>query len=445
MSASLEALQWALCGAALRQPQGFGQLAALLSPEDFPATIPEAMWSAMCSLHFAGRPIDRLTLKLELGDDEAWPLAFDQAESSACSDPVYYAQLLQEQLRLDRLKAKGTALGFAENLEEADKLLAELNRVSAGRSRADVTSAANAAQEFFDRMESRRKPDYLKTGIDGLDRRLYLELGDFVVIGGYPKAGKTLIGTQMARKLAERYRVGYFFLESSKEKLMDRAMSAMSRVPMGKIKRRDLNEAEWKALNDAGRRFSALQLDIINAAGMSVQDIQAVSLNKRYQVVFVDYLQLLAAPGKGLYEQVTNISKGLHVMGRQHGIAVFALAQLSRPEKSGAKPAPPNLSSFRESGQIEQDADAAMLLYPSDPKDNRSHRILNLAKNKEGESCRLYMEFDGAIQSMREIPEPATTLLRRELGEVNKRLKAEAKAEQVTFENLPGGSDDIPF
>ena len=193
------------------------------------------------------------------------------------------------------------------------------------------------------------------------------------------------------------------------------------------------------------RRFSALQLDIINAAGMSVQDIQAVSLNKRYQVVFVDYLQLLAAPGKGLYEQVTNISKGLHVMGRQHGIAVFALAQLSRPEKSGAKPAPPNLSSFRESGQIEQDADAAMLLYPSDPKDNRSHRILNLAKNKEGESCRLYMEFDGAIQSMREIPEPATTQLRRELGEVNKRLKAEAKAEQVTFENLPGGSDDIPF
>ena len=60
---------------------------------------------------------------------------------------------------------------------------------------------------------------------------------------------------------------------------------------------------------------------------------------------------------------MTDISIGLHQLSQSTGITVVALSQLSRPEKSGDGAKAPTMASFRDSGQIEQDADVAMLLY----------------------------------------------------------------------------------
>ena len=137
---------------------------------------------------------------------------------------------------------------------------------------------------------------------------------------------------------------------------------------------------------------------------MTVRDIKAYSLSRRYEVIFVDYLQLIISKGRTRYEEVTNISKDLHAMSQSARIAVIALAQLARPEKTDGKLKPPNMSSFRESGQIEQDADAALLLWPEDPNNNKSRRVLKLGKNKEGEKITLNMEFDGSLQTMAPVP-----------------------------------------
>lgn len=441
---SLSDLQWSIVGAALREPQKLGELAAMLRPEDFSEGLPAALWAGLLKLHFGGRPVDRVALRAELDDDPGWDSAIKLALNGPCGDAVYYAQLLLDRKRLEDIHSAGIGLSLARDLDEGEKLIDELARLGADRGRAEVTSSATAAQEFLDRLGSKVKPEYLKTGIEELDKRLFLELGDFVAIGGYPKAGKTLLGIQIARQLAEKYRVGYFFLESSKEKLMDRVISSMSRVPMTKIKNRDLREDEWLAISRAAEKFSSLKMDVINAAGMSVRDIQAISLNKRYQVVFVDYLQLVEAPGNDLRVQVTNVSKGLHVMGRKHGIAVIALAQLSRPEKLQGKPVPPNLSSFRESGQIEQDIDAGLLLYPSDPLDNSSHRILNLAKNKEGESCRVELDFRGDIQTFTPIKKSYGSDEMYKAGKAAKAARRQEAYRQTTFYDV-ADDEEVPF
>ena len=176
---------------------------------------------------------------------------------------------------------------------------------------------------------------------------------------------------------------------------------------------------------------------------MTVRDIQAVALNKRYQVILVDYLQLVTDNGKGRYEQVTNISQGLHTLAQANGITVIALAQLRRPEKENGKPKPPTMADFRESGQIEQDADIAMLLWPSDPNDNRSRRVLKIGKNKEGERLKLELDFDGATQTMK-VAEPTPGEQYREL---HRKIRQAGKANsgQVTFTELKDSDDDLPF
>ena len=105
----------------------------------------------------------------------------------------------------------------------------------------------------------------------------------------------------------------------------------------------------------------------------------------------VDYLQKIPAPKDGRYfsefERVSRVSSDLQQLGRTTGKTVIALSQLSRAEKrkDGSIP-PPTMSSLRQSGQIEQDADVVLLLYKEYQDFDRTRRCLDVAKNKDGEA-----------------------------------------------------------
>ena len=100
--------------------------------------------------------------------------------------------------------------------------------------------------------------------------------------------------------------------------------------------------------------------------------------------VFVDYLQLLSDDAKQeggelqRYRELGRISMGLKFLARDTGAAVFALAQLGR----GADPRKrPQLSDLRESGNLEQDADAVWLVWRNEKKRCME---LAIAKNRQG-------------------------------------------------------------
>lgn len=218
-----------------------------------------------------------------------------------------------------------------------------------------------------------------------MDENLFAEPGDLIVLGGYPSAGKTLLAAQFAYEMATAQckRVGIFSLETSDRKLYDRVATYAAELDFDAVKSARLSDSELDTVAALGARDDRVQLDVIPVSGMSPMDIRAVSLSRRYDVIFIDYLQLLNSSGRDRYEKITNISLALKQLGRDTGITVVALSQLSRPEK-GRRSAP-TLASLRESGQIEQDADIVMLLYLEDEENPSGNRTLNVAKNKDGE------------------------------------------------------------
>ena len=129
-------------------------------------------------------------------------------------------------------------------------------------------------------------------------------------------------------------------------------------------------------------------------------------------------------------EQVSGISRGLQQFAHRTGRMVVALSQLTRAEHSAKnEQIEPTMSDLRESGQIEQDADAIMLLYLEDPsRPDESRRVLKVAKNKEGTRGRIYLVFNGQYQRFREsaIDEPAP----------RKVARRQAKSSQMTWEDL---------
>ena len=441
MAEWLSQTEYAVIGALLIDQSDIGEVVEKLKPDALSIKPLREVYEAIVKLHFDSSPISAASVLNAVGADYE-PIIKQSVEFApfARSDVPFYAGVLMEQSRLGRIKATAAELAASETMEAANASMGALNGLMVTRSAVRAVSAEDAATEFCSRMTA--TPEYLAWGVSAIDDKVFAERGDLILLGGYPSAGKTLLAVQFALCLSNTYRVGFFSLETSARKLTDRVMSHMSQIPLTKIKRRDLDDADWEAIAAASAELSKLQFSIIEASGMSVHDIQAVSLNQRFDIIFVDYLQLINEKGKDRYETVTNISQRLHTFSQSSGVAVIALSQLSRPEKQTGKPKPPTMASFRESGQIEQDADVAFILYPSDPDNNYSTRILKIAKNKEGEKEKIEFDFDGATQTMR-VHEPTKG---EKYREVRKAIAEAGKncVGQVKFAEIKE-SGDLPF
>ena len=227
------------------------------------------------------------------------------------------------------------------------------------------------------------KPKYIPSGIPVLDKHLHLSPGNLFIIGGRPSAGKTALSLQMACEQARRgFRVCYFSLETDPDTLTARIISNRLAVPLADVKSKTVPQSDLDSLAELHK----LPLFIRSASGKGTGWIKAQAQRMKAQVIFIDYLQLLAASkAKDRYQQITSISIGLHELAQTTGILVVALAQLNR----NAAHASPSTADLKESGQLEQDADAILLL--SD--DGEEYQAI-LAKNKEGRVGEIPLTFD---------------------------------------------------
>lgn len=231
------------------------------------------------------------------------------------------------------------------------------------------------------------KPQYIRTGLSKLDENLHLVPGNYFVIGGRPSAGKTALSLQLAAGMAKQgKRVCYFSLETDPATLEARLIANQLYAPLSVVKNKTLSLSELDRL--AGMKHWPLY--IRSAAGKGVAWIKAQALRMKADIIFVDYLQLIHERGSSdRYTAITEISIALHELAQTTGILVVALAQLNR----NAARAEPSNADLRESGQIEQDADAILLL--SADGDTYFSR---LTKNKEGRVGNAGLEFDKTLQ-----------------------------------------------
>lgn len=436
-------LQYGILGHMLVFPEHVGEVMTRLTAEDFDSLPTRGLFEAIDRLHFAKAPVDKVTVLREAGEDYA--PAIDEALRRTASDVFYYCDLLREGIQLQKIQGCAYDLAQAASMADAEKTISYLNGLVTLRKKTEITSAHDAALDFVRRMSAKQKPEYLSLGMKELDERLYLELGDFVLLGGNSSSGKTLLSLQFALALTEKYRIGYFSLETKDTKLTDRLIAHMAQVPLSKIKECCLEGDDARRAKEAAQRLSQLDLDFIRAGGMSVRDIQAITLNKQYDVIFVDYLQTVSTPGKSRYEMATNISMGLHTLAQSHDVTVFALAQLSRPEKAkDGKLIPPSLSSFKESGQLEQDADVALLIWPKDLNNNNSRRMLKIAKNKEGRRGSWEMDFNGSTQTLTLVPDTGMSVAST-YAAMGRKAQQQRTSRQLGFHDIPSDNGPSPF
>ena len=219
--------------------------------------------------------------------------------------------------------------------------------------------------------------------------------GGLYIIAARPAVGKTVIGMQIAEKLAHAGAVAFNSLEMSKSELHKRLISAVAEVPMDELTAHALSKASDMRI---AKNLDKLKLPISfdDRAGISVQEIRTHSRSVARKMslagVVVDYIGLIGDKSgreRSRYESVTEVSQQLKVLARDLNAPVVALAQLNR-NVEGRKDGKPMMADLRDSGSLEQDADVVILLHREGNKIN-----LDVAKNRHGQTGIVTLTFEG--------------------------------------------------
>lgn len=204
--------------------------------------------------------------------------------------------------------------------------------------------------------------------------------GEMVVLGARPGMCKTAFALSTSIKAAKSGKgVAFISLEMNAKTLVKRAITDIAfdwnvKVPYTDLVTGRVSQKDFEALVVANTDLAKLPIWIEEQSGLTLADLrvkvdrireEAAQRGQTIDLVVVDYLQLLAASGRYAgqrVQEVTELSAGLRNFGREEGLAVLALSQLSRGVESRENKRP-MLSDLRESGSIEQDADTVAFLY----------------------------------------------------------------------------------
>jgi replicative DNA helicase len=385
----------AVIGAMLVSETAVAAVAERLGPEDFYSEVHRIIYGVMIRLYTRGEPIDQLTLTNELrsvGEFErigGRAYVFQIVESvPTAANAARYAEIVRGKALLRDIIDVGSRItedafrepeDVGEALDAAEQLVYGVSNRTLRQHLASVSELAPGALELIQRLyEQEGEVTGVETGFDDLDRLTTgFHKSDLVILAARPAMGKTALALNSIWHAAGQkgMPVAIFSLEMSKEQLVQRLISQITRIPAQALRSGNVRAEDWPKLVRGVAEVSRAPIWIDDTAGVTLMEIRAKvrrlssQLNARGEgplsLVVVDYLQLMISQGhrfENRQQEIAEISRGLKVLARDLDVPVLAIAQLSRAVEQRHDKRP-LLSDLRDSGAIEQDADMVMFLY----------------------------------------------------------------------------------
>ena len=394
----------ALLGAILVNNDAYHRVADFLLPEHFMEEAHRKIFAVAGALICAGTVATPITLKTYLGDADLGGQTVIQYLARLASDATTvinasaYARTIHDLAVRRRLITIGEELvngAYEAPVEQAPRDLIEitesrlLDLVDAEPGLGSTAqSAAQSAAWMRERIGGLRsgllRSTAISTGLPDLDRATNggFQRGQLWILAGRPGMGKTVAMTTLSRLAARAAGVLAFQCEVTRDQQMARYLADLSYrhnrpLPFGRIMAAvDLDEEEMARLDDAMGRFARLHLTLTCEPSVGLAQIAAaVKVEKRrlarqgiaLGVVFIDYLKFIKVSDRYQGNRVLEIGEitgGLKQLAKAEDICVVLLTQLNRAvEAKDRADRRPNLADLRDSGEIEQDADAVLMLY----------------------------------------------------------------------------------
>lgn len=425
----------------------------ILEPRHFFSEGNGYIFDAAKQLAMQGTPIDIVTVATWLRDRErltqiggATYLAQLADATPAVAHVVAHAQAVYEKWRRRELiaicqRASDDAYGDVSRVQElisgTKQDLYDLARTAQSGSSEPLGHALRAAfQQVTASAERGERITGMSTGFEKLDAKTAgLHPGDMMVVAARPGMGKSAFALNLGVNVASPrtvwrsgskspdegtehavpgYGVVVISLEMSREQLVTRMVCAEARVDVAKLRCGFLQPDDWRRLTEAARYLSDLPIWIdrsynvteIRAKVLRLQaeyngDASATTPERKLGLVIVDPVQLLESDPRrqNREEETADAARALKRMALDLDVAVIAVSQLSRAvETRPTRDKRPQLWDMRDSGAIEDAADAVVFIYRDEyyhPETTNSKGLAEiiLSKQRNGPLGKVFTKF----------------------------------------------------
>src|SRR5579875_3373221 len=404
---NLEAEQ-ALLGAVLFDNAAYERLSARLQARHFHEPFHQRLFAAMEEHIRKGQLAEPIVLMERFRRDPAFEelgglryLADLVDRAPPAANAADYARVIYDlALRRDLIRIGGEIAATAEKdveveareqIETAEQQLYSL--AESGTASSGFVTFADALHGAVEMTAEAFSRDGglagVSTGLMDLDKQIGgLHPSDLVILAGRPSMGKTALATNIAFSVARNYAwepqpdgskktvnggvVAFYSLEMSAEQLAMRLLADASGVSSDRLRKGEIDQHEFARVRDAALEIQESPFYIDATGGLSISKLTARARRLKRSVgldlIVIDYLQLVTTGGDGSrgtdnrVQEVSQITMGLKSLAKELAVPVIALSQLSRQVESRDDKRP-QLSDLRESGSIEQDADAVMFVF----------------------------------------------------------------------------------
>jgi replicative DNA helicase len=448
--------------AMLLERDAVDRVLGLLKREHFYSDANGRVFEAIADLHEKGIPIDITVVAAWLRDrgrlqQIGGPSYLAQLTDAtpAVAHVEQHATIVYEKWRArqiiatcQRVAAEGYG-GIADVQAFADQAEQAIFDVARARPKGGEFTSLNGALKvaLTDLTRAREVGDAIgiPMGFERLDELLGgLFQGDLIVMGARPGMGKTALALSIALNVAQPrlpdrsdpssrppvalfpgYGVCIASLEMPREQLALRLTCQRSRINVGDCRRGDLTGHDLDRMFYTADEIKELPIWIDDTAGMDIFHLRsfvrrsqalydrpatATSYQQRVGLVIVDYIQLMKGRGtaQNREQEIAEISRELKQLAKDLRVTVIALSQLNRSVESRADKRP-QLADLRESGAIEQDADAILFVYRDEYYTREASRYkglaeIDIAKQRNGGLGRLHLRFQAWCARFEDVP-----------------------------------------
>ena len=401
----------------------------------------QAIHDAICALAAAKTGVDLITVSDWLNRNQKMDAAGGLPMVTGIYGKGFLPSMLKSYLKIvhecySRRQQRQAAKEYIEKLDSGDNT--EETREWMVRQMKDVKeirdngliSMQDAAIKTFDQLDKDQKREDQPTnrilsGISTMDNKLGgLRGSEYVAIGARPSVGKSIFAlTYCVNAAKQGKRVLLVSLEMDEVSITERVIASQGGGTLNEITSGNISEEGWESIARVIGPIASLPL-WYSVTANTVDKIRRCAYelfeNGGIDMIAVDYIQLMEAPGNGRMnrqEEISQISRGLRLMAAELKIPILVLTQLNRLSTKGQMikgkrvRQEPTMSEARESGAIEQDANIFMLLHDPDESEMRNEeekevfrnlkdkglqmmRII-IDKNRQGKRGRVTLAFDG--------------------------------------------------
>lgn len=421
-----------LLGGLLLDNTAWDRVGDLLNGTDFYRHEHRLIFSAIAALVTTGKPADVITVHDELQRqgkaDEVGGLGYLNSLAQYVPGPGnmrHYAENVREASTLRQIvqaTKQAQALAMAPGatprhaIEEATRRLSEIELRHGAREPQRVDALVSGFLGRLQDLADGRVPPGISTGLPMIDACLGggFKPGRQVVIAARPSVGKSSLALQLAATVAAMGTPALFVsMEMAEPELMNRLVAHIGRVDLGCLTTGRLDGDQWHRATEALDRVRTLPLHIFSDGAMSLAAIRTTARRAARQhgvhLLVIDYLQLCAASAEhsasNRHHQLEELSRGLKALAMELGLTTLVLSQLNREveKRTGGRP---QLADLKESGSIEEDADAVLLLSRDGMSATGTILIhAEVAKSRGGRTGGCRLAFDGAVQHWAETQE----------------------------------------